>query len=381
LALLEVLANLPDINFVEKDVSTLLAGMISDYETAYKESTGISKTLADGDPVRIWIYAQALRIYTAYQLIDQAAKYNLLKYSTGDYLENLGARLGITRAEAEAATVTIRFTLSAVQTSAVAIAAGTRVSPDGTVFFAAEYAEVPAGSLYVDVTARCQDSGTVGNGYVAGQITILVDPTRYVASVTNTTESQGGTNVEDDSSLRERIFRKPESFSVAGPIGAYEYFTKECNPSIIDVSVTSQNPGEVLVCFILSSGELPGATLTAEVLEYLSDDTRRPLTDNVTVQAPTTISYNIDLTYYIKSSNKASASSIQSAVTAAVEKYRLWQKSKIGRDINPDYLQYLIYAAGAKRVVITSPLFTALTATQVALEGVIIATYGGLEDE
>jgi phage-related baseplate assembly protein len=380
--LLEALENLPNISFVDKDVSTLLTNMISEYESVYKASTGVAKTLADGDPVRIWIYAQALRIYALYQLIDQAAKYNLLKYSTGDYLDNLAALVGITRAAAEAATVTIRFTLSAARSSAVGIDAGTRVSPDGSIFFATnEYAEIPAGSLCIDVTAQCQETGTVGNGYVAGQITTLVDPIRYVASVTNTTESQGGADEENDDSLRGRIFQKPESFSVAGPIGAYEYFVKDYNSSIIDVSVTSPSAGEVLVCFILTDGELPGGTLIAEVLEYLSDDTRRPLTDSVTVQPPETVSYNVELTYYVKSSNANSASTIQAAVTEAVNNYVIWQKSKIGRDINPSQLISDIIAAGAKRVVITSPTFTTLTDTQVALEGTVSVVYGGLENE
>ena len=378
----DALENLPDIDFVEKDVDTLLEAMVTEYESAYETSTGESKTLADGDPVRIWIYSQALRIYAAYQLIDQAAKYNLLRYSTGDYLENLGARVGVTRAEATAATTTQRFTLSAAQESAVAIASGTQVSAGGSVYFATtEYAEVAAGDTYVDVTVECTETGTDGNGYLAGQITTLVDPIRYVASTTNTATSQGGTDEEDDDTLKGRIFQKPESFSVAGPTGAYEYFTKEYNSSIIDVGVTSANPGEVDVCFILTDGELPDSTLISEVAEYLSDDTRRPLTDNVTVSAPETVAYDIEATYYIKTSDKTSASTIQTAVTTAVDEYVVWQKSVIGRDINPSQLISDIISAGAKRVVITSPEYTEVSDTQVALEGTINLTYGGLEDE
>ena len=378
----DALENLPDIDFVEKDVDTLLEAMVTEYESAYESSTGESKTLADGDPVRIWIYSQALRIYAAYQLIDQAAKYNLLRYSTGDYLENLGARVGVTRAEATAATTTQRFTLSAAQESAVAITSGTQVSAGGSVYFATtEYAEVAAGDTYVDVTVECTETGTAGNGYLAGQITTLVDPIQYVASTTNTATSQGGTDQEDDDTLKGRIFQKPESFSVAGPTGAYEYFTKEYNSSIIDVGVTSANPGEVDVCFILTDGELPDSTLISEVEEYLSDDTRRPLTDNVTVSAPETVAYDIEATYYIKTSDKTSASTIQTAVTTAVDEYVVWQKSVIGRDINPSQLVSDIIGAGAKRVVITSPEYTKVSDTQVALEGTINLTYGGLEDE
>lgn len=379
---IEALANLPDIDFMEKDVETLLTAMISEYETAYQETTGESKTLADGDPVRIWIYGQALRIYAAYQLIDQAAKYNLLKYSNGDYLDNLGARVGVTREAASAATVTQRFNLAATQASAVAIPSGTRVSPGNNVFFAtAEYAEIPAGETYIDVTAECTAAGTVGNGYLAGQITTLVDPIQYVAGTVNTNKSQGGAEVEDDASLRERIFLKPESFSVAGPEDAYVYFAKAYSQSVEDVSVSSPSAGTVDVRFILTDGEIPTEAMIDGMKDYLSDTKRRPLTDNLTVGAPEQVAYTIDLTYYIKTSNKETAVSIQAAVETAVSTYKNWQRIRIGRDINPSELISRIIQAGAKRVVVNEPSFTALTATEVAVEGSVTVTYGGLEDE
>jgi phage-related baseplate assembly protein len=61
----------------------------------------------------------------------------------------------------------------------------------------------------------------------------------------------------------------------------------------------------------------------------------------------------------------------------------LWQKSKIGRDINPSRLIADVMAVpGVKRVNITSPVFTELTATQVAQENsTISAVLGGSEDE
>ena len=63
---IEQFRNLPDISFVNKDVETLLNEMVSEYEGAFFNATGQRKNLAPGDPVRIWIYSQALRIYGAY---------------------------------------------------------------------------------------------------------------------------------------------------------------------------------------------------------------------------------------------------------------------------------------------------------------------------
>jgi phage-related baseplate assembly protein len=363
----DALNNLPDIDFVDKNVDTLLTDMIAEYQDAYQISTGESKTLASGDPVRIWIYAQALRIYAAYQLIDQAAKYNLLKYSTGDYLENLGARVGVIRDAASGATVTQQFTLSKAQTSAVTIPAGTRVSTSDNVFFATmKEVEIAAESTSVTVSAECVTTGTAGNGYTAGQINILVDPIQFVASTVNTTKSQGGADEEDDDALRGRIFLKPESFSVAGPSGAYEYFVKDCKSTITDVKVLGGN-GTVNVYFILEDGVLPESTLIEEVAEYLSADTRRPLTDKVNVAVPGTVNYSVNIDYYIKKSDQGSISTIKTAVSAAVAEYIVWQKSKIGRDINPAKLVAMVMNAGANRVVVNSPEYTVIGDTEVAV--------------
>jgi phage-related baseplate assembly protein len=364
----ESLNNLPEIDFVNKDVDTLLAGMIAEYQDTYYKATGEKKILAGGDPVRIWIYAQALRIYTAYQLIDRAAKNNLLKYSSGGYLENLGARIGVTRKGATTAKVSQKFSLAQKQATAVAIPNGTRVSAGGEVFFATiEDTEIKAGSTEIEVIVECTEPGTIGNGYIAGQITTLVDPIPYITGTVNTSKSQGGTDTEDDDSLRERIFTKPESFSVAGPVGAYEYFTKEYNSSITDVNVISPEPGKVSVYFILENGELPEDGLIQAVGRYLSDDTRRPLTDSVTVAAPGIVNYNVDIEYYIKKPDQGLIDAIKTAVNNAVAEYINWQKSKIGRDINPSKLISMVMNAGASRVAVNSPVYTAVGDTEIAI--------------
>jgi phage-related baseplate assembly protein len=381
---LSELSNLPDINFVDTDVETLLTNMVAEYEAAYLAQTGASKKLYPGDPIRIWIYTQALRYYQALVLIDASAKQNLLKYASGAYLDNLGASYGPAgiRLAASKAVTTMRYVLSAIQASDTIIPAGNRTSPGGNVFFATlTPAIIAAGNTAVDVVAECTDAGAAGNGYTAGQINILVDPIAYVESVSNIDTSQGGSDIEADDAYRERLFLLPESFSVAGPAEAYEFFTKQCNASIMDVKVTSPSAGVADVRFILAGGEIPGAPLIAAVLAYLSDKTRRPLTDSVTVQAPAVTNYDITFTYYIRTTDAAQATEIQVAVAAAVDDYVIWQKSKIGRSINPSELIARVVQAGAKRVVLTLPEYAAIAETALAVASATSITYGGLEDE
>ena len=379
---IEKLNNLTDIDFVDTDVDTLLAELISDYEKEYLIETGESKTLSKGDPIRILLYANAARIYGILQSINNAAKQNLLKYATGKYLDQLAARVKVTRNKASSATATVRFTLSKEQDSVIGIPSGIRVAAGDVYFETKEYKEITAGAAFIDIVVTCTESGTIGNGFTAEQINTLVDPIQYVAKVRNIDISSGGAAEEDDDSLRTRVYLRPEAFSVAGPSGAYEYFAKEYSSEIADVKVlqSETTDGEVDIYIIKEDGTTLGELLSG-LQTYLSADSLRPLTDKVVVQSPTQVPYNIDLTYYIKSNDSDTAEAIQNVVKKAINTYKAWQCSKIGRDINPDYLRYLICAAGAKRVVIHSPDFTVLSDSQVAMLGTETVTYGGTEDE
>ena len=369
------LSSLPEITFAEKSVQTIESNIITAYEAVAE------RTLYPGDPVRLFLETIAAIIVQQRTLIDYSAKQNLLAYSSGDVLDHIGVLVGTTRINASAAITTLRFTLSAAQASVITIPAGTRAATeDGLTFATNVAATILAGSTSADIAATCTDVGTAGNDLAVGQINKMVDLIAYVASVTNTTTSEGGAAIEDDDDYRERIHLAPESFSVAGPTGAYEYWAKTASSLIVDVSVISPTPGVVEIRPLLSGGVIPGTELLEAVDSVVNDINIRPLTDQVGVLAPTAVSYDVVLTYYIASSNSALVSSIQAAVTTAIAAYVLWQKSKLGRDINPSELIARIMAAGAKRVAVTTPVYTAISASSVAVAGTVTATYGGLEN-
>ena len=369
------LNQLPDINFVEVDAATLEAEIIHEYETV----TG--RTLQRGDPVRLFLLAITNIIVLLMNRLNQTGKQNLLRYAEGDNLDHLGALLGVERIPATSAQTTMRITLSVVMGTNVTVDAGTRFTADGKVFFALDNSVViPAGSQYADGSATCTEAGTAGNGFVAGQIKTLVDPVPYVASVTNLTKSEGGAGIEEDASYREAIHIAPESFSVAGPIGAYEYYAKHASALVSDVAVSSPAPGEIDIRVLLEGGAIPGEEMLAIVDAAVNDRKIRPLTDHVTVQAPVVTSYNVNVTYYINTEDIAQQTAIQNRVTAAVNEFVIWTKTKIGRDINPSKLVQMIVDAGAKRVTVTSPSFTVLDMTHVGVANTITVQYGGTED-
>lgn len=369
---------LPDVEFLETDAETIKAEIL----TGYEQASG--RTLAAGDPVRLFLLSLASIIIQQRTTINQAAQQNLLTYAQGEYLDALGALLSVERLEESRAVTTIKFTLSQALATVYTIPAGTEVT-NGTVTFATDHdLDIPKGELSGSVTASCTVPGEVGNDYLAGQVTTIVKPMTFVAKAENVTITTGGSEAESDASLAERIRLAPNSFSVAGPEKAYVYHAKSASSSVIDVSVTSPSPGEVDVYVLLSGGVLPQEETLQQISDYLNDSSIRPLTDYVKVLAPKAVNYQIELHYWIGREDSSRAEQIKAEVTAAVEKYRLWQQGKIGRDILPAKLIQYVMQAGASRI--DSPTmkpadFKALESGQVAQCTDVKIVYEGIKDE
>ena len=378
------LYNLPDISFVD-DISyeKILNEMIADYKNKYQEATGRKVTLRPGDKEHIHLRIEAGQYFQMYQILDNAAKMNLLKYSKGNFLRHLGAFKKTFIQEPKPAVVTARFTLSEIRKDAIYIPQGTRITAGDGVYFATDdYAEVKAGDSFVDVDCTCETVGEVGNEYIVGQIETIVDPVPYVSGVSNITKSDGGTGEESEDSFRERIFLAPSSYSVAGPADAYEYWVKQYNSAAIeDVKIYEPTEAVVDIRILLIGGALPSKTFCSGCLEYLRENPIIPLTDNDLVAAPDVVNYNLKAVYYIARSDLNNIAVIQESIEAAKDTYLNWQRTKIGRDINPDALTEFVRAAGGKRVVITSPVFTPIPETSIAMEKTVEFSYGGIEDD
>ena len=116
------LNDLQDVDFDSYDVQQVKDGLVS----AYEQVSG--RTLAPGDPIRLFLLTIAAVVVQQNYTIDRAAKQNLLKYATGDYLDQLGALTDTDRTPAAQASTTLTFTLSAKREDVVTVPAGTRVT-------------------------------------------------------------------------------------------------------------------------------------------------------------------------------------------------------------------------------------------------------------
>lgn len=375
-----------DYQFVSTDTEALQAQMIA----AYERICGV--TVQPASPERQFIQWVASIILQERQLLNYAGNQNIPSRAVGENLDALAELFYMReRPEAQPAVCTERFYISAAQEQAVLVPFGTRVSDSSnTLIWETEAdAYIPAGETHIDLPLRCQTAGAVGNGWAAGQLNVCIDLFAYYSRCENITESAGGRDRATDAEFYELLRASQDAYSTAGARGAYIYHAKKVSPEIADVVANSPTPGVVKLYVLTAAGEPAGVELKAQVLAACNPDEVRAFTDLVSVADPETVSYNVDLTYYLSEESQVKAADVQKAVEEAVRQYIAWQCGRLGRDINPSYLHGLLMQTGIKRVVIAEPVYTPLrdgrqaenSVPQVAAVGSVSIKSGGWEDE
>lgn len=373
----------PDIDFVETDTETIESNLIALYEELVRQVPGRERyKVYPASPERLFISWIAAVIVQQRVLINETAKKNVPRYADGEYLDSLAELFkDLERLPASPASAMFRFYISEAQTQSIIIPKGTRISFDGAILFATtENLEIKAGSTYGDVEGECTTTGTVGNNLAAGQVKEIVDLYDYYQKAENITATSGGAEEEDDNSYYERMRESMESFSTAGPINGYIYFTKSVSAAVADVAVTSPEACMVDVRVLLQDGQQATEAVLKEIEDALNASDIRPLTDKVTVSVPETVPFDVDVTFYIPQPNAASATIIETAARQAVKDYISWQTSKMGRDINPSYLTAKLMEAGVKRVEVRKPVYTAVNEIMVAKLNTENVLNGGIEN-
>lgn len=138
----------------------------------------------------------------------------------------------------------------------------------------------------------------------------------------------------------------------------------------IDVSVDVDLAGKVLIVPILEGGDIPTEDVLQKVAESCSAEKIRPMTDQVIVKAPTQVEYDLNITYYTTATDESDCVNAIEGSGGALELFKKWQDTKMGRDINPDKLRALClspeHGVGCTRIVVTSPEYRELRKTEVA---------------
>ena len=367
-----------DFDFVETDsakIYTAIIGKLMDY---------CNEPLYPGDERRIFGEGLVMVLTALYSEFNDAMKQRTLRYARGTVLDAIGERYGVNRADPSNASATFRFTASSSQLENIIIPAGTRITSDGSVYFATQgTAVLPAGETEIELLCVCTSGGSEYNDFIEGSISTLVDLIPSAVNVTATTGGDDGEPYDEDgdNKYRERIRLSPASLSTAGPESAYRYFALSADPDIVDVAIVcpENEPNTVNLYPLMTGGALPDEATLQKVLDVLADDVR-PMTDKVQALVPEVVTYSVEIKYYCTKDDETATIQTIEGNGGAIDKYNEWQTAALGRSINPDQLlRYLLAptdGTGALRVDIISPTRIELSKMQVAqLSGSPIVTH------
>ena len=257
--------------------------------TAYAQRTGTA--LAEDCDLAVRFYAAAAQLQAldiqAWWVLDQSFP----QTAQGTYLDGHALMRGLSRRAAAKAVGTLRFSINSPATVELTIAAGTACMTAGEVRFQTTAdAVLAAGELSVDVPAEALESGAVGN-VPPGSVTILTACPVGITGCTNPAAFAGGSDPEDDESLRARVL---ESY-LRLPNGANAAWYEQTAMSHQGVAAAqavgrARGIGTVDV-YIATEAGLPDAELLEEVQADLQE--KREIAVDVEVLAPEAESVNV----------------------------------------------------------------------------------------
>lgn len=158
---------------------------------------------------------------------------------------------------------------------------------------------------------------------------------------------------ESDTDLRSRVQLSLEGRTTAGPRGSYLYWARSASGDVLDASVDSPAPGEVVVTILSREGDgSPSDALMNAVEAVLSDDDVRPLTDRVTVEPAQIVPYQVEATLTLYDGPDASA--VEQAADAALALY-IEAQHQLGHDVTRAGLTAALFQEGVQNVLLTQP--------------------------
>jgi phage-related baseplate assembly protein len=362
------------------DPDQIFADMSADFvNQAIASSGNANYTLEPGDPCYALLKEAAYREYLIRQQIQSAGVSGLVDFSSPPILDYLGRNRNVTRLQASAAKCTIRFT-PVIGHGAFIIPAGTLVSTtDGKYVFATDAdTSVQTSDMYVDAVCTCTDTGSAANGYAIGIVSQIQTPVAYISTASNIDMTSGGSEIESDAALRQRIILANATYSVAGSADAYKYWSRTASPAIIDVSAISPYPGEADIYVLTNSLQTTTQPILDVVNTILNANTVRPMCDLVNVYSANQLTYSltIGLTLY-----KGSISGpVITAVTNALTAYTASLSTSIGLDVIGDQIRRIILNSaisdiyecdlgGFSDIVVDNTSFAVCTGTTVTVTG------------
>jgi len=218
--------------------------------------------------------------------IENTTDQIFVRTATGEFLDLHGGEYFLTRVQAtqSSGTVTAIGTITSVVPAGAILqsSTGATFTVDSEVTFAAT-------SEVLDITS--ETFGEEANIEEGLTLTFESPPAGVNSSVTvDPGGLTGGIDRESDADFRQRIVLRKSLPPQGGSKNDYKIFAKEAKPELTRVFVRSvPGSGSVRILFMMDDTYLDGiplATDIADVFEFINDDSRRPITAQIFVEAP-----------------------------------------------------------------------------------------------
>ena len=248
-------------------------------------------TPEDACDLSVRLYAAAAQI----QALDIQAEWVLdqsfPQTAQGVYLDRHAAMRGLSRLPASRAVGTLRFSVESPPALAVNIPAGTVcMTADERRFQTTAGATLAAGATYADAPAEALEAGGGGNA-VADIVRFLTACPVAVTACTNPAAFSGGSDAEDDETLRRRVLESYRRLP-NGANAAWDEQTAMSHDGVAAARAVGRARGIGTVdVYIAGESGLPGAALLEEVRADLRE--RREIAVDVAVKAPAAVPVNV----------------------------------------------------------------------------------------
>lgn len=257
--------------FPQEDDDTVLARMLADLPappggTEYNTRAG---SVINGLFAPL-VFERARVLSYAREIFRQS----FIGYATGEFLDQHAEQVGITRGEAQNSLVVVTVTgASGVEinpnNSIFSTSGDEATGEEGLSFVPNETVTIPVGGS-VDVTCVCTTAGANGN-VSASSVTLVISGPDGISAVTNDSSGYGGTDEEDDESLRVAISERMQALAGTGNAAYYRSVALR-EPEVQTVAVDDLWDGNGTVLISLSGRLSPFVSpQTVERLQNLFD--------------------------------------------------------------------------------------------------------------
>lgn len=261
------------------------------------------------------------------QTLPEIIKLIFPMFAYGEWLDYHAQMRGISRRPATASSGTLQLTVTKNTNIPVGSQFST-ASVDGqpSVVFETTQGKYNLPEGTVEIPVKCTQTGIVGN-VIAGTVIFKLSQLSGVTAVTNPEAITGGTEEEDDNSLRARIVSLDQSQSVSyvGSVADYKRWSLEV-PGVGGVTVIPAQDDSGLVTLVItdSNGDPANEEICQNVYDYImspADPELRLTAPNVklSVIPPTITELSISATVEVGTGSSLEA--IKTAFIEAVQAY------------------------------------------------------------